>query len=402
MQSWKRQRAPFVDVWLPVSGVRDHVLDYAYEWQGSLKYTIDKPTECFDWLAVELDGKLVTASHDESALLVSDVKTGALICTLGTGGNPVSGMVVWNQTLACVSRDCEVRVWDIDQRECTLTLNHPTRVEFVAVFQNKLLTACIDSTLRLWDGGTCVAIFAHAGNILGLKVVSAHAIAVRTMRNASVYVFERGEFVLNYATAELDSVLSLHPVYSVYGLHTDGLLVVGGKLAIFSSYKLNVWTHGEDDLRLFRARDISVWPHGSFTSEASVLAACALYDGRIAASCMDQTIRLFDVSSGSCTQTIDCKHVVVGCAECDNGPDKHVEHLVQLPDGKLAAAFGVHVCVWDLASGELVFKKHYGCEITTLLVIDCKLIVGCPTPCDGCECEPGHGCKTCGQLHALE
>lgn len=112
MQEWRNQREPLVDVCLPVPGVRDHVLDYAYEWQGSLRYTIDKPTECFDWLAVELDGKLVTASHDESALLVSDVKTGAPIRTVSTGGNPISGFAVWDQQLACISRDFEVRVWD--------------------------------------------------------------------------------------------------------------------------------------------------------------------------------------------------------------------------------------------------------------------------------------------------
>lgn len=399
MQEWRNQREPLVDVCLPVPGVRDHVLDYAYEWQGSLRYTIDKPTECFDWLAVELDGKLVTASHDESALLVSDVKTGAPIRTVSTGGNPISGFVVWDQQLACISRDFEVRVWGVDQGACNMTITHPARVEFVAVFQDKLLTACVDSVLRLWDGDACVAVCAHPDKILGLKIVSGHAIAVRTMRNATVYVFAHGQFVLAYATEELDSALIPHPVYSAYGLHTDGLLVVGDQLAIFNSYKINVWTHGEDDLRLFKARDISVWPRGSFTSPSSVLAACALHDGQIALSCMDQTIRVF--RAGVCTKTLDYKDCSA-CDECESAPDKHAEHLVQLPDGKLAASVGVHVCVWDLSTDQLMFRKHYGCEITTLLVIDGKLIVGCPTPCDGCECEPGYGCKTCGQLHALE
>lgn len=402
MQAWRLQRFQFVDAWLPIRGLCDHVLDYAYEWQGSLKYTIDKPTECFDWLAVELDGKLLTASHDESAVLVSDAKTGATIRYLSAGGEPVLAMVAWNGKLACISRDFEAIVWDVDQGQVVLTLDHPARVEFVTVFQKKLLTACTDHTLRLWDDGVCVAVCSHGpSKIVGLKVISAQAIAVRTMCKTTVYVFEHGEFLPKFETEELAPVLIHHPVYATYGFHTDGLLVFGEELAIFNSYKLNVWTHGEDDLGLFKAREIIVWPHGLIKSDASVLSACALYDGRIAASCMDQTIRLFDVRSGLCTKTIDYKPFV-SCDECDSAPDKQVEHLVQLPDGKLAAALGTHVCVWDLETGRLFFRKHYGCEITTLLVLDAKLIVGCPTPCDGCECEPGYGCKTCGQLHALE
>jgi WD40 repeat protein len=398
MQVWKAERRALLDVCLCVPGLVEFVLDYAYEIQGSLMFTIEKLTEFDAWVVARLSPRAIaTASHD-SSVCVWDFKTGALRSTLSAHSAKICGLAVLDEQVVSVSRDCTARVWDADQGLCVRTLFHPAPVDFATQFDGCLLTACADGCIRLWepDGSCSQYTVRDAGliegtlhrslsatetgthQVLSLEAIGNHALALRTIVRTCVFAYASGEFSL---------------VYQTDGNHLDEMVVTPEHtLIIFNAQEIHVWN------RSLQGR--VVW------LGAPMFTVCALHDGRVAASCQDNTVRVFNPQANAVETSIDCLHTnaccELDCAQCELANRNFFWHLVQLPDGRLAGAEGPCVNVWDLSTRECVLWRYYSCDVTNLTVINSKLVVGCGTPCDECECKPGYGCKNCGQLYVVE
>ena len=405
MQAWQSERRPLLDVWLCVPGIVNIVLDYAHDMQGSLLFTIEKLTEFDAWVVASIPShKIVTASHD-SSICVWDFRTGELCLTLSAHTAKICGLVVVGEHVVSASRDCTARVWDVEQGLCIRSLAHPGPVDFVAEFDGCVLTACADGCIRLWDRfpnrkspymlpngvltqytirseGTLhmssSPMEAGTHQVLGLEAVGNHALCLRTIVRTFVFAYAQGEFSLAYQTD---------------GNHMDEMFVTPSQtLIIFNAQEIHVWNCG------LQARIVWLGP--------PIFTVCALHDGKIAASCQDNTVRVFDTHTNQVVACIDCLHTrscpEFDCAQCQLGNRNFFWHLVQLPDGRLAGAEGACVNVWDLSTLECVLWRYYSCDITNLMVVNSKLVVGCGTPCDECECKPGYGCKNCGQLYVVE
>jgi WD40 repeat protein len=388
MQAWKLDRRALLDAVLCVPGLVNYVLEYAHEFQGSLLYTIEKLTEFDAWCISALPPHtMVTASHDAS-VCVWDFRTGELRATLSGHLSKVCGLATFADHLVSVSRDCTARLWDLES--CVRTLDHPAPVDFASEFDGFLLTACADGCIRLWSNSDCMHRYtirdgtldssAEEGTqVLGLEAIGNHALGLRTIVRTLVFAYDKGEFSLAYQTD---------------GNHQDEMFVTPDlSLIIFNAHEVHVWN------RQLQSRILWLGP--------PIFTVCALRGGRIAASCQDNTIRVFNAQTTEVEFALDCLHDHVlcpefDCVQCELGNRNFFWHLVELPDGRLAGAEGACVNVWDLATRTCVLWRYYGCDITNLMVVHSKLVVGCGTPCDECECQPGYGCKNCGQLYVVE
>jgi len=394
MQAWKSERrAPLDLVLAGIRGLVDVVLDYAYECQGSLVCAMEKLTEFDAWIIVCLSNHTIATASHNSSVCVWNVKTGDLMSTLEGHTRKVCHLTMYRSELVSVSRDCTARVWDVDHGLCVRTLSHPAAVDFAAGFDAYLLTACADGSVRMWTGEVCSSIYVYnhgvlrtprttteAGThqILGLEVVCDSVLCLRTIVRTIIYTYTQGKFSAAYQTV---------------GLHQDDMFVTpNNTLVIYNAQAIYVWGPGAQ--------------HRILWTGTPIFAVCMLHDGRVAASFQDHKIRVFNLLTEEAEILIDCLHSRTcpefDCAQCELGNHNFFWHLIQLPDGRLAGAEGACVNVWELNSGECIWWKYYGCDITNLNVIDSKLVVGCGTPCDECECKPGYGCKNCGQLYVVE
>jgi hypothetical protein len=121
---------------------------------------------------------------------------------------------------------------------------------------------------------------------------------------------------------------------------------------------------------------------------------CGLHDGRVAASCRDLKIRIYDVFTDRCAM------IDVASAPLLDG--EGITNLVELPDGRLAGSGGSIVLVCDVHTGACAAWIEHAFPITGLSVVGHRLIVTSDSPCDECECEIVSDCDNCGKLCVLE
>lgn len=377
IQKWKKKHSPnLLDVLL-IPDLVDQVLEYAYELQGSCLYSISEP--CISWKVILLPGnKIATASHDV-AICTWDFTTGKRLSMFDSHTDQVCDLIVWGDQLVSTSYDGTARVWDVDEGVCVHVLQHPASVNGVALFEDKLVTACADGLLRVWHEKTCIETYAYLDGrfrplsewdgvsvhsriiLLDLKIVHDKFVVdtpLQTLifwpKTGSMASFERADCTRPAAIARLGS--------EAFVTSTQHCVHVWDKQLAYSIPCVQICT------------------------------LCVLYDGRVAVSCVDMQIRIFTIYSGHC-QIIDVRRM-------DEVSHDGIEHLVQLPDGRLLGSVGTRafrLFVWDLMTGERVTWMLYTGTITDLHVFGSRLVVCCDAPCENCECELSPDCD-CGRL----
>jgi WD40 repeat protein len=366
---------------LTIGGVCEFALDYAYEFQGSCVYTIDQ--SYITWKVVLLDGnRIATASHDTS-ILVSDFTSGKQLLALSAHTSHVFDLAAWGDLLVSASDDCTARVWELEQGSCVLTLHHPAAVNAASAFESKLATACSDGLLRVWVGDQCVATFVHVdGALCAWDGVSTHS----RMIPLDLAVLDDQTFVvgLPLETIVFCPKTGWQASFDKADCTRASTIVAlaDGTLVTYTLHCIHVWTH--------------TLVHSIPCVE--ILALCGLHDGKVAASCRDLKIRIYDVFTGLCT--------VIDVASGPLLDGEGVLNLVELPDGRLAGsgrlAGGGIVLVWDVQTGACATWIEHAFTITGLSVVGRRLVVTSDSPCDECECEIVSDCDNCGKLCVLE
>jgi len=365
---------------LPVPGLTNYVLEYAYELQGHCVFAINQPS--ITWKVVLCpQNRLATASHD-TGICVWDFATGEHLFTLTLHTDYVYDLVAWDDKLVSASRDGTARVWDPDQGACLCILEHPAFVTAVAVFEGKLVTACADGLLRLWDGLACAETFAFVdGRFRSLTESDGASVHSRVI------------------------ILELTVVHQT--------LVVDTPLQTFIFSPRNVLSAAFDRPDCTRAATIARLGTEAFVTHTQhcvhvwqaeltfsipcvqIRTLCVLHDGRVAVSCVDGRIRIFTILTGHC-------HIIDAGAVSD-GSHEGINNLVELPDGRLAGSVGAELIVWDLSTGECLVWKRHRCTITDLAVMGVppRLVITSDSPCEDCECEITPDCDNCGRLCVL-
>lgn len=363
IQTWETKRRARLLVCLPIPGLTNVVLEYAYELQGTVLFAVSQPS--ISWKVVLLpNNRLATASH-ETRVCVWDFATGDHLSTLALHSNDVYDLIAWGDKLVSVSYDCTARVWDLGQGACLYTLEHPASVTAAAVFEDKLVTACADGLLRIWDGTVCAETFAFLDGVFrpfaewdGVSVLSRVIILELTVVHQT--------FVVD--TPLQTFVFSPRNVLSAAFDRPD------------CTRAATIARLGSEAFVTFTQHCVHVWQTELTFSIpcVQIQTLCVLHDRRVAVSCADRQIRIFTIHTG---------HYQI----MDVGGEDAVDNLVQLADGRLVGSSGARLLVWDLTTGDHVEWVRHRCTVTGLAVLgspgQSRLVVTSDSPCDACECE---------------
>lgn len=126
-------------------------------------------------VALTADGRRGFAGHMDGTLVEWDLDQGRFVGELEKHGMWVSSAVIFDQKLITASWDKTIRIWDLGSDRLAQSLEgHPARVDLALAVpgpRNRIVGACADGSLVVWDleSGQCDGVMAaHAGSIVGM------------------------------------------------------------------------------------------------------------------------------------------------------------------------------------------------------------------------------------------
>jgi len=296
--------------------------------------------ECLQTLQGHTDRVwLVLFSPDNSTLLsvsenqtvkLWDVQTGKCLRTLESYNNSVLSVALSGdgQLLASSGRDQQVRLWDVAKGECFKTMQGHTdivsSVTFAPKFDEHLILASgsDDCTIRIWDcyTGECLkTIGGHSSWVQSLSFSPNGQRLASASRDYTVKLWD-------WQTGECLNTLAehTHPVKAV-AFSPDGKTLVSGS----DDYTVKLWDwQTEKCLKIFDHED---W----------VLAVAISPGGDRIASGSGEVIKLWDISTGQCLQTLA-------------GHNHQVRSVAFSPDGQTLASASDDktVKLWQVKTGK--------------------------------------------------
>lgn len=356
MDAWKNQRRPFF-VGTIIPDLSEVVLDYAYELQGSILCTINEPFGgYYPWRAVQLPGnKIATASYG-NVIHVLDLRTGQEHLKLQGHTAEVKAMAVRGDRLVSASIDGTARMWNLTTGLCESTLCQQFPLVAVTVLREFVVVGGMYGQLVVWDGGLGAGIFVQdpssgylrtvdqepkhvpgpAHGLLALTTIGDRTLLVQTARQTTLYTVANGVLFLAYNTKD-----------------RAGPFSVANDLCVM---------RGEERIHVWNAGAVSMIPY-----PLRLLSVCVLRDGRFAASDESQTVRLYKGFNGS--PRYHSAYEVIDASPRD------VLLLVQLEDGRLAGVDDHCVRVWDTETRTCVWSVPHEGHVTDLKVIHSRLAV---------------------------
>ncbi|KAI7894305.1 quinon protein alcohol dehydrogenase-like superfamily [Mucor mucedo] len=295
---------------------------------GELIRTLTGHTRCVRALQFD-EAKLVTASMDQT-LKIWNWQTGKCIRTLEGHTGGVLSLHFNSRLMASGSTDHTIRVWNFLAGECCTLTGHTEWVNSVRFCQDDtmLISCSDDSTIRLWDlqKRACVRVFnGHVGQV---------QIAVPSPKGFT-------HRLLNYGDEHANPSSS-----------TNSRATGGNRMADFQP---GCATDNRS------SNGLSLEQIKKFSSPATVAAELSENPIIISGS-LDNTIKLWDMTTGNCIRTLF----------------GHVEGVWSLAYDTLRIVSGSHdktVRVWDIGSGRCMhaLEGHNG-PVTSVALSDTKII----------------------------
>lgn len=290
------------------------------------------------------DGLEVLTTDFNGKAAIWDAKTGRLIRGFDATGHGQSGLggktrldsgaISTDQKYVAAGGDNhEALVWDAATGTVVHTLSHPDEVEAVAFSPDgrRLATACFDHLVRIWDldtGQVVRTLAGHSAGVMSLAFSQDGRILASGGADRSVRLWDA-------ASGEEVRALAGHggSVESV-AISRDGQLLASGS----GDGVANVWSLV--DGRLAEA----LKGHGGKVRSVAISP-----DGRtLATGAEDRTARLWEIATGRQRAVLQ------------TGSD-WVLPVAFSPDGRRLAAGGTgRSAVWDVTSGEVVWKMERG------------------------------------------
>ena len=280
-------------------------------------------------VAVHADGRRAVTGSRDCTVRVWDLDTGACLRTLEGHTSEVNSVAIHADGRRAVtgSRDKTVRVWDLDTGACLRTLN-TNWVSSVAPHPDgrRLVTGSWDKTVRVWDLDTGECLRTLQGHADAVTSVALHADGRRAVTGSRDYTVRVWDLDTGASLSTLQG-LTYGEVNSV-ALHADGRRAVTG--GGYVDPTVRVWDLDTGAcLRTLQGH----------TNDVCSVALHA--DGRRAVTgSRDKTVRVWDLDTGACLRTLQ-------------GHTNEIRSVALYADGRRAVTGSDDetVRVWDLDTG---------------------------------------------------
>ncbi|MBW4595644.1 MAG: pentapeptide repeat-containing protein [Brasilonema angustatum HA4187-MV1] len=334
------------------SGSDDQTVKLWDHTTGECLMTLQGHTGLIWSLAFSPEGNILASGSDDQTVKLWDVSTGQTLRILQGYSNGVMSVAFApsGKTFVSSSDDQTVRCWDVSTGQCNKTLlGHANRVRTVAFSPegNILATGSYDQEVRLWNTSTnqCYKILqGHTGWVKAVAFAPEGNILASGSDDQTVRLWD-------VSTGELLRTLEhSHGVWSVaFSPVSDrrsravGIASAFGAAVPQAQEIGNILASGCDD-QTVRLWDVSTGQtlKNLLGHSGWVLSVAFSPQGRILASgSKDKTVKFWDVGTGECLKTL-------------SGHTSWVLSVAFSPQGNILASGSVDqmVKLWDINSGE--------------------------------------------------
>ncbi|KAH7150699.1 hypothetical protein DER46DRAFT_628659 [Fusarium sp. MPI-SDFR-AT-0072] len=293
--------------------------------------------------------RLVSASDDRTAR-IWDASSGACLQILKGHDDFIYSVALTHDStqLATASRDRTVKIWDANSGECLQTLNgHASQINSVAFSHDSVLLASAsdDRTVKIWDAnsGACLQTLEGHGGYVQSVVFSSDSTRLASASD------DNTAKVWDASSGACLQTLEGHSKYvrSVAFSH-DSIRICTNSVAFSHD---STWLASSSD-----DGTVKIWDVSSGTClktleehESCTRAVAFSYNStRLASASDDKKVKIWDVSSGACLKTLDVLKPLFNISINATGFCLHTEidtiatGTPSISDGKMAVTRSQH------------------------------------------------------------
>ncbi|MBN2559618.1 MAG: protein kinase [Phycisphaerae bacterium] len=321
---------------LALSGSWDKTLRLWETSSGHCVRTFEGHREWVRSVCLSLDGRWALSGSADRTLKLWEVSSGRCVRTFEGHQSDVTSVCLGSGNRLALSggNDRTLRLWDVSSGRCLRTFDgHTDNVNAVSVSSDgrRVLSGSADKTLKLWNvqgSGSSFAAQLHVARPTTSEVASAVSTQYRSLIDDTEKAYQRSDF--------LSAPRSLRQARALPGC---------SRRADAVDRWMSLYRH------LPKAGLQGGWEERSFEGHADWLSSvCLSSDGRWALSgSADQTLRLWEVSSGRCVRTFE-------------GYGDRVNSVCLSSDNRwaLSGSWYSVLRLWEVSSGRCVrtFEGH--------------------------------------------